>query len=51
MDLEISINRRKAFAVAVLAEVWAGAVLPKMMIRHALAIRSDMIRKGLWMQA
>ncbi len=43
--------RRKAFAVAVLAELWADAELPDAMIRHAEQIREEMIKDGTWSSA
>jgi len=45
------VDRRKAFAVAVLSEVWAGAELPSSMIEHAEQIRSSMIKEGIWASA
>ena len=45
------LGRRKAFAVAVLAEVWAGAELPESMIKHAEEIRAEMQADGTWMPA
>lgn len=44
-------DARKAFAVAVLAEVWAGANLPEDLIAIAEAIRSEMKSAGLWERA
>lgn len=44
-------GRKKAFAVAVLAEVWAGAELPPSLIAYAEAIRSEMQANGTWMSA
>ncbi len=43
--------RAKAYAVAVLAEVWAGAKLPPSMIRHAKQIRNRMVKEGTWASA
>lgn len=39
---------RKAFAVAVLAEVWSGANLPPELILIAESIRSEMLSAGTW---
>jgi hypothetical protein len=43
--------RRKAYAVGVLAQAWAGIELPRSMIREALQIRKEMIRNGTWKPA
>lgn len=45
------LGRKKAYAVAVLAEVWAGAQLPPPMIEQAEATRKKMIREGTWASA
>ena len=44
-------DHRKAFAIAVLAEVWAGAELPPSLIDEADRIRSSMIAEGTWATA
>lgn len=44
-------NGRKAYAVAILAEVWAGAKLPPAFIEHAERIRAEMISDGTWASA
>lgn len=41
-------GRKKAYAVAVLAEVWAGAQLPPSMIKQAQDTRDEMLRRGTW---
>jgi hypothetical protein len=43
--------RAKAYAVAVLAEVWAGALLPPYMIADANRIRRRMLTQGTWISA
>ena len=48
---EVNLDRRKAYAVAVLAEVWAGAELPPEMIREAKLIRRQMKKDGTWASA
>ncbi len=45
------LGRKKTFAVAVLAEVWAGAKLPKELIDQAKDIESKMKREGTWASA
>lgn len=42
------VDRAKAFAVAVLSEVWSGVELPEAMVRHAKALRAKMIAEGVW---
>ena len=44
-------SRRKNFAVAVLAQVWAGAVLPPELIQQAMSIESEMRQAGSWARA
>ena len=48
---EVNIDRRKAYAVAILAEVWAGAELPPQMLKDAKRIRREMKKAGTWKSA
>jgi hypothetical protein len=41
----------KAYAVAILSAVWAGAKLPKEFIRHANRIKRQMEKDGTWARA
>lgn len=45
------LGRRKAYAVAILAEAWAGAKLPPEFIAHAHQIKDKMIKDGTWASA
>ena len=45
------IDRRKAFAVCVFSEVWAGAKLPPAMIERAQEIKAEMEADGTWASA
>jgi len=44
-------SRKKAFAVGVMAIVWAGGELPPQMIREARKIKKTMLRNGTWKPA
>jgi hypothetical protein len=44
-------NYRKAFAVAILSEVWAGAILPPSFIAEAEKIKAEMEADGTWASA
>lgn len=48
---EVELNRSKAYAVGIMARVWAGAKLPESMIRDAEWIRNKMIEDGTWESA
>lgn len=43
--------RRKAYAVGVMAIVWAGGRLPNAMIREANHIEHQMVKDGTWQSA
>jgi hypothetical protein len=45
------VDRRKAFAVAVLSESWAGAEFPPELILEAKRIRTRMLEEGTWLNA
>ncbi len=46
-----TLMRRKAFAVGILALVWAGGSMPPQMIQEAKRIRRQMRKDGTWLPA
>lgn len=44
-------NYQKAYAVAILAHLWAGGKLPRAFLRHALRIKRQMEKDGTWANA
>lgn len=46
-----NVNRRKCFAVYILAEVWAGVPMPIEMVVEAERIRLSMQVEGTWLTA
>ena len=45
------VDRRKTFAVRVLADAWAGVELPPKLLLLAKRIRTEMLAEGTWESA
>ena len=45
------IDRRKCFAVRILADHWAGVELPPGLLVQAILIKNEMLKEGTWASA
>jgi hypothetical protein len=51
MEEYVDVDARKAFAVKVLADAWAGVKMPEELLLEAKRIRTQMLEEGIWESA